>query len=232
MSALFENLGHWVESGGGLAVLASFVWGLLSVALSPCSLASISVLIGFLSGEGCHTRTRSFALSLLFAAGMLVSLVAVGLVTAALGRLLGDTGPWLTYVVAGILLLFAADLWGYSIIPWSTPDVARWGWRGPAAAVGLGALLGIALGPCTFSFAAPVLGAVFTAAPAHLVAALVFMAAFAAGHCLVIAVAGAFAATAQRWADTAAASGWPQKLRRVCAVLIVLGAGWLAWGAG
>lgn len=231
MNSLFQNLGHAVEHGGLFALLAAFAWGVLSVALSPCSLASVAVLIAFLGGEGRHTRGRAIGLSILFAVGTLIALVVVGAITASLGRLLGDTGPWLTYAVALFLVLMAADLWGFSVIPWSTPDVAALGWRGPGAALGLGAILGLALGPCTFSFAAPVLGAVFATAPGHLSAALTLGLAFAVGHCVVIAVAGAFAAKAQRWADAAAATGVPRKLRRICAVLMVVGAGWFAWNA-
>ena len=227
MIHLFEVLEHTLDGGGWLGLLAAFGWGMIGVALSPCSIASISALVGFLSGEERHTRARATYLSLLFGIGMLLAFAVVGVVTACLGRILGDTGPVPAYVIALLLVLMALELWGFSIIPWSTPKVAAWGWRGPGAAIALGAVLGVALGPCTFSFAAPVLAAVFTDASAHLLKAAGLLLAFSVGHCAVLVVVGAFAGLAERWADRASASkvtGW---LRKVCAIIVLIGAVWI-----
>lgn len=43
-----------------IAIAASFTWGVLSIVLSPCHLASIPLIIGFISEEGLTTTKRAF----------------------------------------------------------------------------------------------------------------------------------------------------------------------------
>jgi len=45
---LFDNLTHAVEGAPAIAVAAAFVWGVLSILLSPCHLASIPLIVGFI----------------------------------------------------------------------------------------------------------------------------------------------------------------------------------------
>jgi cytochrome c-type biogenesis protein len=95
--------------------------------------------------------------------------------------------------------------------------------RGFGAAFTLGLLFGVALGPCTFAFMAPVIGVVFHTATTDIRLGLILFAAFAVGHCGVIAGAGSLATTVQRylkWTGHSRATVW---LRRVCGFLVVLG---------
>ena len=67
-----------------VALAASFAWGVLSIVLSPCHLSSIPLIIGFISGQGAEiTARRAFTLSALFSAGILITIGAIGAVTAA-----------------------------------------------------------------------------------------------------------------------------------------------------
>ncbi len=75
-----------------VALVGAFLWGVISILLSPCHLASIPLLIGFLASEAKSGTTRVFRLSLSFSLGILGSIVLIGAITAAAGRLLGDLG--------------------------------------------------------------------------------------------------------------------------------------------
>ncbi len=55
-----------VEGSAPIALAASFIWGILSILLSPCHLASIPLIVGFVSEQGSLTRRRAFGISLLF----------------------------------------------------------------------------------------------------------------------------------------------------------------------
>ena len=57
---LFNSLSHAVEGAPLIALGASFVWGILSIILSPCHLASIPLIVGFISGQGQVTTRRAF----------------------------------------------------------------------------------------------------------------------------------------------------------------------------
>ena len=52
MEQLFTNLSHAVEGAPLVALAAAVVWGVLSIVLSPCHLASIPLIVGFISEQG------------------------------------------------------------------------------------------------------------------------------------------------------------------------------------
>ena len=93
MEQLFTNLSHAVEGAPLIALGASVVWGILSIILSPCHLASIPLIVGFISEQGrvSDARGRS-GIATLFAVGILVTIAAIGAITAAAGRMMGDVG--------------------------------------------------------------------------------------------------------------------------------------------
>ena len=122
MEDLFANLSHAVEGAPLVAIAASFVWGVLSILLSPCHLSSIPLIIGFISGQGVQITARwALALSSLFSVGILITIGAIGAITAAAGRMMGDLGAWGNYFVAAIFLVVGLHLLGVIPMPWSGP---------------------------------------------------------------------------------------------------------------
>ena len=105
MGEMFAALGRAVEGAAHVALAASFAWGVLSIVLSPCHLASIPLIVGFVNGQGRMTTRRAFFLSVLFSLGILVTIAAVGVVTAAAGRIIGDVGRVGNYVMAAVLIV-------------------------------------------------------------------------------------------------------------------------------
>jgi cytochrome c-type biogenesis protein len=51
MTKLFAILSSAVEGVPLVAIAASFIWGTLSVLLSPCHLTSIPLIIGYISKQ-------------------------------------------------------------------------------------------------------------------------------------------------------------------------------------
>ena len=121
MEQLLTTLTRAVEAGSGMALVAAVIWGVLSIVLSPCHLASIPLIVGFVNGQGQVSARRAFALSLLFALGILATIAAIGAVTAAAGRLMGNVGPWANYAVAVVFFLVGLHLLGVIPMPWSGP---------------------------------------------------------------------------------------------------------------
>ena len=70
--------------------------------LSPCHLASIPLIVGFIDQQGGISTRRAFAISTLFAVGILITIGAIGAITAAAGRMMGDVGRYGNYFVAAI----------------------------------------------------------------------------------------------------------------------------------
>ena len=104
---LFTTLTHAVEGSPAIALASAFVWGILSIVLSPCHLASIPLIVGFIDEQGRISTKRAFIISTLFAVGILITIGAIGAVTAAVGRMLGDVGKYGNYFVA--LIFFISD---------------------------------------------------------------------------------------------------------------------------
>jgi cytochrome c-type biogenesis protein len=224
MEELFANLSHAVEGSPLVAIAASFAWGVLSIVLSPCHLASIPLIIGFISGQGVAITTRrAFVLSALFSVGILVTIGAIGAITAAAGRMMGDLGAYGNYFVAAIFLVVGLHLLGVIPLPWSGPGQVGMKRKGALAAFVLGLVFGIALGPCTFAFMAPMLAVTFKLAATQLAWGILLLAVYGVGHCSVIVLAGTCTELVQRYLNWTEKSRGAAVLRGVCGVLVILG---------
>src|SRR4030042_5383401 len=164
MQELFTQLTRAVESTWLTAVAASFIWGILSILLSPCHLASIPLIVGFIDQQGRISTKRAFWISTLFSFGILITIGAIGAITAAAGRMMGDVGKYGNYFVA--LIFFVVGLHLLDVIPMPFSGAGQVGMKrkGALAAFILGLVFGIALGPCTFAYMAPMLGVTFKVA--------------------------------------------------------------------
>jgi cytochrome c-type biogenesis protein len=131
--------------------------------------------------------------------------------------------------MAGVLVLIGLYLLEVIRISWAAPSGARVRLSGLPGALILGLLFGVALGPCTFAYLAPMLAVTFDLGATNLLLSGALLLAFALGHCTVIAVAGASMGAVQRylnWNERSQAITW---VKRVCGVLVICGAGYLIY---
>jgi cytochrome c-type biogenesis protein len=229
---LFTWLSGTLTGSAGIALAGAALWGVLSIVLSPCHLASIPLIIGFIDEQGRISTKRAFTLALLFSTGILVTIGFIGLVTGLAGRMLGDIGGWGNYLVAVVFFIVGLHLLG--VVPLSflekgaNPAFQR---KGLIAALVLGLIFGVALGPCTFAYMAPMLGVVFSVASTKLVFAVSLILAYATGHCSVIVFAGTFTEVLQRYLSWSESSRGAVILKKACGVLVVLGGVYLLFCA-
>lgn len=231
MEQLFTNLSQAVAGAPGIALGASLVWGILSIVLSPCHLASIPLIVGFISEHGNGTTRRAFWTATLFSVGILITIAIVGVVTAAAGRMMGDVGRYGNYVVAAVFFLVGLHLVGVIPMSWSGSGPVGMKRKGLLAAFALGLAFGIALGPCTFAYLAPVLAATFqVAATAPLYGAALLLA-YGVGHCAVIVFAGTCTESVQRFLNWNEQSRGVAAVKIACGGLVLLGGLWLIYTA-
>jgi len=197
ISETLMTINAWMTSGSGIAALGCFLWGMASVMLSPCHMASIPLMVSYVGGQekGVHTRNAAlYALS--FTIGLFVTIALVGVLCSLLGRMLGDVGPWWTILVGAILIWVALDMLGFQACSLSGSLMARVQVRGISGAFLLGLSYGALSGSCTFGFIAPIL-AIITVQQ-KITMGVLFIVLFGLGHCIPIAVAGSSMALVRR----------------------------------
>jgi cytochrome c-type biogenesis protein len=231
MQELFTQLTRAVEGTWFIAVGASFIWGILSVLLSPCHLASIPLIVGFIDEQGKISTKRAFWISTLFAVGILITIGAIGAITAAAGRMMGDVGKYGNYFVALIFFVVGLHLLDVIPMPFSGPGQVGMKRRGMLAAFILGLVFGIALGPCTFAYMAPLLGVTFKLASTNLAYGILLLLVYGIGHCSVIVFAGTFTEIVQRYLNWNEKSKGAIILKKVCGVLVLIGGVYLVYTA-
>lgn len=231
MEQLFITLTRAIEGAAPVALGASLIWGILSVILSPCHLSSIPLIIGFISEQGNLTTRKAFSLSFLFGLGILVTIAAIGVVTAAMGRMMGDVGRYGNYIVAAVFFIVGLHLVGIIPMPFSGPGSVRMRRKGLLASFILGLVFGVALGPCTFAYMAPVLTLTFKVAVTNAIYAALLLAAYGIGHCAVIVAAGTSAEAVQNYLNWNEKSKGISILKQICGVLVMCGGGYLIYVA-
>lgn len=229
---LFIKLTHAVEGTPAIALTAAFVWGILSILLSPCHLASIPLIVGFIDEQGRISTKRAFIISTLFAVGILITIGAIGAVTATLGRMMGDVGKYGSYFVALVFFVVGLHLLDVIPMPWSGPGQVGMKRKGMLAAFILGLVFGVALGPCTFAYMAPMLGVTFKLAATNLLYGVLLLIVYGLGHCSVIVLAGTSTELVQRYMNWNEKSRGAIILKKICGVLILVGGLYLIFIAG
>lgn len=224
MESLFTTLTEALYGSLILALAASFVWGVASILLSPCHLSSIPLIIGFLTAKSEKRTSRGLLLAFVFAIGILLTIAIIGLVTAALGRIMGDVGTYGKYAVAIIFFIVGLYLMDIIRLPETGVNLrpiesgsSSW------SAFVLGLIFGIALGPCTFAFLSPVLGVVFQMSGTNVIAAGALLFAFGLGHCTVIVVAGGLTSHVQSYLDWTNRSHSVLWIKRTAGLLVIAG---------
>ena len=222
IQGIFEWLTQALQQTPILALVASYIWGVLSIILSPCHLASIPLIIGFIGGQGIVTKNRAFKLAGMFSVGILTTIALIGVITSLMGRILGDVGKTGNYIVAIIFFIIGLHLLEVINIPFlgmtNQPKMKK---KGILAAFIIGLLFGLALGPCTFAYMAPILGITFNIASHKPLLAVSLILFYAIGHCSVIVLAGTFTSVVQKilnWNEKSKGAGI---LKKVCGILVI-----------
>jgi cytochrome c-type biogenesis protein len=185
-----ETLGQVMQTRPVLAYGASYLGGVIATA-SPCILASIPLVIGFVGGYAGGNKKQAFLYSLTFVVGLAVLMSILGAMAALMGTMFGDVGTYWYFVVAVILMVMGLQLSGLinlklggnaqRFLPQRT---------GLLGALILGMLFGLVLSPC----ASPVLAVILTlaAVQGHVAYGSTLLFAYALGQGTLILLAGTF----------------------------------------
>ncbi|HCA40945.1 MAG TPA: cytochrome C biogenesis protein [Aminobacterium sp.] len=223
MGNIFETIYISLHSSSGFALSAAFIWGIFSILLSPCNLVTIPLVVGYIESTRGGKRASAFAISLAFSAGIFVNLALVGMVLTSTGLLMTDIGKYSNYFVATIFFLIGLHLLDVIKLPWFGQKALKPGKRGGlGGALVLGILSGLALGPCSFAYVAPLLALTIKTATTNLPFALLLVTFYALGHCSVIIFAGTSADFVSKFLKWDERSRALSRVNYLCGILIIL----------
>lgn len=223
MNAIIEYSNNLMNSSYVFALLGAFIWGLLSIALSPCHLSSIPLIIGFIDNAEIKSIKRRFLLSSLFSLGTLFSIALIGVITSITGRIAGDLGSWTNWLAALIFAIIGFNF--LDIIPLNIKgiDGIPINQKGKFASFVIGFLFGVALGPCTFAFMAPVMAVTFIGINNSILSSAIILISYGIGHSFLILLSGTFTNTLQRYLNWNNQNRHSKKLKKIAGYFLLLG---------
>jgi cytochrome c-type biogenesis protein len=185
-----ETLGQVMQTRPILAYGASYLGGVVATA-SPCILASIPLVIGFVGGYAEGNKKQAFFFSLTFVLGLAVVMSILGAMAALMGTMFGQVGTYWYFVVAVILMVMGLQLSGMINLKLGGASQKFLPQRtGLIGALILGGLFGLVLSPC----ASPVLAVILTlaAVKGEVAYGSTLLFAYALGQGTLIILAGTF----------------------------------------
>jgi thiol:disulfide interchange protein DsbD len=150
-------------ASAGPALSWSLLWTLLGVFvggmalnLTPCVYPLIPITVSYFAGLSGGSRGRLAAHGLFYLGGLAVTNTALGVAAALTGGLMGAMlqNPFVLLAVAGILLVFAASLFGFweLRLPQSLTQTATRSYAGFFGTLFMGLTLGLVAAPCIGPF--------------------------------------------------------------------------------
>lgn len=221
LETFFLTVNEWIASGTTIAALGCFLWGMISVAFSPCHLASIPLIVAYVGGQERAVEPRQACIySAAFTTGLFITIALIGIICALLGRMLGDVGNYWHILIGGVLIWVALGMLGVEKCSMSSGLLYRLNFKGVFGAFVLGLAYGVLSGSCTFGFIAPIL-AIITVQQ-KIATGILFILLFAVGHCLPIVVAGSSTAAVRKLMENSAWQGAGSWFRKGAGALIGL----------
>lgn len=187
MEAVLSNIHQIIQTRHGLAFIAVFIGGLISAA-SPCVLAAIPLIIGYVGGYSEGNKKKAALYSFVFIVGLAVTFTLFGAAASAMGGLLGFMGGWLYIGLAVVAVAMGLQLMGIISVPLPFQKTRGIKSKGLAGAFLLGLLTGTVSSPCATPVLAVILAYVSTQGDIIYGGSLLFV--YALGHCALIFIAG------------------------------------------
>jgi cytochrome c-type biogenesis protein len=187
MEALLNHLSQSLSGNPFLAYLGVFAGGILSSS-SPCVLATIPLVIGYVGGYSGGDRRKALLYSLTFVLGLSITFTVLGAIASFIGGLFGVVGRTWYFIVGGIAVAIGLHLIGLYEFNLPTPGHLQPKQRGLLGAFILGLIFGIVSSPC----ATPILVLIltFVASKGEILYGTSLLFVYAIAHCALIFLAG------------------------------------------
>jgi cytochrome c biogenesis protein CcdA len=218
METLLNHLSQSFTENPLLAYVGVFLGGILSSS-SPCVLATIPLVIGYVGGYSEGDRRKAFLYSLTFIVGLSLTFTILGAIASLVGGLFGVISRAWYFIVGGIAVVIGLHLIGLFNWNFPVPVHLQPKQKGILGAFLLGIFFGIVSSPC----ATPVLALIltFVASKGEVAYGTSLLFVYALGHCALIFVAGTATGFAESFIKSKGISNITIWGKRVGGVIVV-----------
>lgn len=224
MEAYLADIETLVQGQQAFAVMLVFLAGVLSAA-SPCVLAAIPLIIGFVGGYSEGNKARAAIYSAVFVLGLSLAFTLLGAAASYIGQLLGFLGDWLIYGFAALAILMGLHLMGIISVPLPLQRSVQVKTQGLLGAFMLGLLTGAVSSPCATPVLAVVLGYVSSEGDILYGSLLLFV--YAIGHCALIFAAGLSVGIAESLINSRGVKNWAVLAKKISGAALVCTGIWI-----
>ena len=212
MDALFQNIEALIRGQQVLAFVLVFFAGLVSAA-SPCVLAAIPLVIGYVGGYAEGNRKRAALFSAVFVIGLSFTFTLLGAAASYFGQLLDFLGNWLVYGFAALAILMGLHLMGIISVPLPLQRSVHVNRRGLTGAFLLGLLTGAVSSPCATPVLAVILG--YASSEKNVLYGSMLLFTYAIGHCALIFAAGLSVGIAESLINSRGVKNWAVYAKKI-----------------
>ena len=218
MDGLLGNVGDIVQNQPWLAFPVCFLGGIITSA-SPCVLAMIPLVIGFVGGYAEGSQRRAVQYSVVFTLGLTITFTVLGIIAGAFGRLFGDVGTFWKYVLPPVAIILGLNLLGVLRLNIGIFQRLMPKRKALFGAFLMGLFFGIAATPC----ATPVLAVIltFAATQKNMVYSGGLLLTYALGHWALVLGAGISTGFAQRVLVSKGLSRFSDYSKKVAGLLLI-----------
>lgn len=220
-----ENLAELFTEQGSLPLLfwISFLGGLVA-SFSPCSLAMLPLIVGYIGGYSEGKSFKTFLQMVFFVLGSAIVFSAIGIICAVTGKVFASFGGgWFAIILASIVMVMGLKLVG--ILDFEMPVMIKEMPKNESHStflypIILGAVFALAGTPCS----TPILAAImaFASLSASLVQSVIMLFLFAIGQGLILIFAGVLTAKLKNWKGFYKLSDILLKISGILLILVAL----------
>ncbi len=217
-----ENYAALFTQNGSLPILfaLSFAGGVIA-SISPCSLAMLPIIIGYVGGYSDEKPIKTLLQMVSFVAGMAVIFSVIGIICALTGKVfVSFAGGYFGIFIAGIILVMGLKLTGF--MDFELPVIIKEIPKGDSQSLFiypfiLGAVFALAGSPCSTPVLAGIMA--FASLTASITQAILMLFLFSLGQGLILILAGFLTSHLKNWKGFYKFSDF---LLKICGLLLIL----------
>lgn len=215
--SFLDNIDHIIAAYPIIAFGAVFLAGIISSA-SPCVLATIPLVVGYVGGYADGDRRKAFLYSVAFILGLSLTFTAFGAAAGMLGTMFGMIGGWWYATLGVVAVAMGLQMLGlYQLrLPFHVEVKPKR--KGIFGAFLLGLFFGIVSSPCATPVLVVILTLVASKGEVAYGTSLLFV--YAVGHCMLMLLAGTFTGFVEAFVKAKGVRNFSEWSKRIGGVII------------